>query len=109
MYSATPSHVWSCTPPGGAHFGQVDGQGFGIAVNHCVECFLRECLQRVVEREIIAAPQHFQQQEQPVVAVFSERFDRAFAQRTFFVGDDFGNVAYRLDAQSVAVGAGSFW
>ncbi len=95
-------------PPAGrrAELGKVDGQRLGIAVEHGVERRLGEGGDGVVEREIVAPPQHFEGGEKHVIAVLSQRLDGALAQGKPPVGNDLGDVEHGLLAQSVAMGAG---
>ena len=65
----------------GAELRKIDRQRLRVAVEHGIERLLREARNRVVEREVVAAPQHFQQGEEQVVAVFAQRLDGPLAQR----------------------------
>ena len=101
---AVPRH--QTLAAGVGEFRQIDRQRLGIAVEDGVHPLLRNALHRIVEREIVAAPQHLQQREKHVVMVRPEGFDPSGAQRLLRIGNDLAAVEDRLDAQPVASGAG---
>ena len=91
----------------GAELRKIDRQRFGIAVQHGVQRLLGKALDGIVQREIVAAAQHFEDGEEHVVAVLAQRLDGPVAQRKPGVGDDLPDVEHRLLAQSVAMRAGA--
>lgn len=86
---------------------KVDGQRLGIAVQHRIQPRLGQRPDGVVEREIVTPPQHFENGEKHVVAVFAQRFDGALAQRKPHVGNDLPDVEDGFLAQPVAMRAGA--
>ena len=96
-------------PPAGrgAELREVDRQRLRVAIEYGIERLLGEGLDRIVEREVVAAAQHLEDGEEHVVAVLAQRFDGPLAQREPLVGDDLGQVEDGLLAQPVAVRAGA--
>lgn len=81
---------------------RIDPERFGIAVQDSVQRLLAQRSDGIVDREIVFTPQCLNQREKEVIAVFTQRFDRAFADRFIVVGDDPFQIEDRFLAQSVA-------
>ena len=64
-------------------------------------------LHRIVEREIVTPPQHFENGEKHVVAILAERLHAAITQGQRRIGQNLLPVEDRLFAQTVAMRAGS--
>ena len=86
---------------------KVDGQRLGIAVQHRIQPRFGQRPDGVVEREVVTPPQHFEDGEKHVVAVFAQRFDGTLAQRKPHVGNDLPDVEDGFLAQPVAMRAGA--
>ena len=92
-------------------FGSVDffgdGERLAATVEDDVEGVVRYLCDRGVEVEAVAAADDFELAEHPVVLIFAERGDAAFADGAFLVGNNLVNVDGDDGAEPVAFGAGA--
>ena len=90
-----------------AELGEIDRQRLGIPVQNGIHTLLGNRPHRIVEREIVTPPQHFENGEKHVVAILAERLHAAITQGQRRIGQNLLPVEDRLLPQTVAMRAGS--